>query len=104
MCIVAKRPVAGPSRQRASVVLADTRTPATLSRDPSLTALLVLEVCLVFLAARGVAIARPVGETLVLAVLVIVIILSPRRGAIMAILLGLAVNLASLHSRRSGHR
>jgi hypothetical protein len=62
--------------------------------------LLVLELFLVFLAAplaaRGWAIARPVAETLVLAVLVIVVILSYRRGAIVAILLGLAAVLASL--------
>jgi len=62
--------------------------------------LLVLELCLVFLAAplaaQGVAIARPVVETLVLAVLAIVVMLSHRRGAIVAILLGLAATLASL--------
>ena len=53
-------------------------------RDPSLTVLLVLELCLVFLAAplaaRGVAIARPIGETLVLAVLVIVVMLIAKTG------------------------
>jgi hypothetical protein len=39
-------------------------------RDPSLTVLLVLELCLVFIAAaaRGMAIARPIARTLVLAV------------------------------------
>ena len=62
--------------------------------------LLVLELCLVFLAAplaaQGVADARPVAETLVLAVLAIVVVLSHRRGAIVAILLGLAAVLASL--------
>ena len=71
-------------------------------RDPSLTVLLVLEICLVFLAApmaaKGLATARPIAETLVLAVLVIVVILSHRRGAIAAILLGLAAVLASLSS------
>jgi ion channel len=69
-------------------------------RDPSLAALLVLQVGLFFLAAplaaRGVAIARPVAETVVLAVLVIVVILSHRRGAIVAILLGLAAVLTGL--------
>jgi Ion channel len=68
-------------------------------RDPSLTVLLVLELCLVFLAAplaaQGVADARPVAETLVLAVLAIVVVLSHRRGAIVAILLGLTAVLAS---------
>jgi hypothetical protein len=62
--------------------------------------LLVLELCLVFLAAplaaRGLAVARPVVETLVLAVLVMVVILSHRRGAIVTILLGLAAVMASL--------
>ncbi len=61
--------------------------------------LLVLEICLVFLAApmaaKGLATARPIAETLVLAVLAIVVILSHRRGAIAAILLGLAAVLAS---------
>jgi len=69
-------------------------------RDPSLTVLLVLELCAVFLAApmaaRGLPIARTVGETLVLAVVVIVVTLSHRRGAIVAIVLGLAATLASL--------
>ena len=64
-------------------------------RDPSLTVLLVLELCLVFLAAplaaQGLAVARPVAETLVLAVLVMVVILSHRRGAIVAILLAIFV-------------
>jgi len=62
--------------------------------------LLGLELCLVFLAAplaaQGVAIARPVVETLVLAMLLVVVMLSHRRGAIVAILLGLAADLASL--------
>ena len=61
--------------------------------------LLAVELCLVFiaapLAAQGVAIARPVVETLVLAVLAIVVMLSHRRGAIAAILLGLAAVLSS---------
>ncbi|HWZ66860.1 MAG TPA: ion channel, partial [Stellaceae bacterium] len=46
-------------------------------------------------AAQGVADARPVAETLVLAVLAIVVVLSHRRGAIVAILLGLTAVLAS---------
>jgi hypothetical protein len=65
--------------------------------------LLILELCLVFLAAplaaQGVADARPVAETLVLAVLAIVVVLSHRRGAIVAILLGLAAVLASFSFR-----
>ena len=70
-------------------------------RDPNLTVLLVLQFCLVFLAAplaaQGVAVARPVLETLVLAVLAIVVTLSHRRGAIVAILLGLAAVLRARH-------
>jgi hypothetical protein len=69
-------------------------------RDPSLTVLLILELCAVFLAApmaaRGLPIARTIGETLVLAVVVIVVMLSHRRGAIVVILLGLAATVASL--------
>ena len=68
-------------------------------RDPSLTVLLVTEICLVFvaapLAARGLPIARPVVETLALAVLALVVVLSYRRGAIVTIVLGLAATLAS---------
>jgi len=68
-------------------------------RDPSLTVLLVTEVCLVFvaapLAARGLPIARPVVEALALAVVALVVVLSYRRGAIVTILLGLAATLAS---------
>jgi hypothetical protein len=69
-------------------------------RDPSLTVLLVLELCAVFLAAplaaKGLPIARAVADTLVLAVLVIVVMLSPRPGAIILILLGLAATVTSL--------
>ena len=68
-------------------------------RDPSLTVLLVTELCLVFvaapLAARGLPIARPIVETLALAVLALVVMLSHRRGAIVTILLGLVAALAS---------
>lgn len=68
-------------------------------RDPSLTVLLVLELCTVFLAeplaARGLPIARAVTDTLVLVVVVIVVALSHRRGAILLILLGLAATEAS---------
>ena len=68
-------------------------------RDPSLTVLLVLELCAIFLtaplAAKGLPIARAVNSTLVLAVLVIVVTLSPRPGAVILILLGLAATAAS---------
>jgi voltage-gated potassium channel Kch len=61
--------------------------------------MLVLELCLLFLAAplaaKGLPIARPIVETMVLAVVVIVVMLSHRRGAIAVILLGLAATLAS---------
>jgi hypothetical protein len=59
-------------------------------RDPMLTVLLVLELCAMFiaapLAAKGLPIARAVADTLVLAVVVIVVVLSPRPGAIILIL------------------
>ena len=68
-------------------------------RDPSLTVLLVLELCAVFLtaplAAKGLPVAGAVNSTLVLAVLVIVVMLSPRPGAVILILLGLAATAAS---------
>ena len=61
-------------------------------RDPSLTALLVLQICGLFvtvpLAARGVHFQRMVAGTLLLAALGIVVVLSQRRGAIVAILAG----------------
>jgi hypothetical protein len=69
-------------------------------RDPSLTALLVLELCAIFiaqpLAAKGLPIARAVNGTLVFAVLVVVVMLSRRWSAIILILLGLAGIVASL--------
>ncbi len=68
-------------------------------RDPSLTVLLVTELCLVFvaapLAARELPIARPIVETLALAVLALVVVLSHRRGAIVTIVLGLVATFAS---------
>jgi ion channel len=92
------------SRQRALVRLGDRRwsvgTWQDRIRDPSLTVLLVLELCAMFiaapLAAKGLPIARVVANTLVLAVLVIVVILSPRPGAIILILLGLATTATGL--------
>jgi hypothetical protein len=69
-------------------------------RNPSLTALLVLELCAVFLAAplaaKGLPIARAVADTLLLAVLVIVVMLSHRWGAIILILLGLVAIATSI--------
>jgi len=69
-------------------------------RDPSLTALLVLELCAIFLAAplaaKGLLIARVVADALLLAVLLIVVMLSHRWGAIIMILLGLAAIATSL--------
>jgi voltage-gated potassium channel Kch len=68
-------------------------------RDPSLTVLLVLELCAGFLAvplaAKGLSIAQGVVDTLLLAVVVIVVLLSHRWGAIILILLGLAPIAAS---------
>ena len=68
-------------------------------RDPGLTVLLVVQLCLVFLAeplaAKGLPIARQAGEALVLAVVVIVVILSRNRGAIPLMALGMAAILAS---------
>jgi Ion channel len=68
-------------------------------RDSSLTLLLILEICAIFLAAplaaRGLPAARAVANALVLAVLAIVVMLSHRWGAIVLILLGLATIGAS---------
>jgi Ion channel len=68
-------------------------------RDPALTVLLVLQLCTMFiaapLAAKGLPIARVVTDTLVLAVLVIVVMLSQNWAAIVVILLGLAATAAS---------
>jgi hypothetical protein len=69
-------------------------------RDPSLTTLLILEMCTIFiaapLAAKGLPIARVVADTLVLTVLAIVVVLSHRWTAITLILLGLAGIVVSL--------
>lgn len=68
-------------------------------RDPSLTVLLGLEAWGIFvsepLAARGLPIARVINFTLALVALVIVVSLSHRRGAIIAILLGIVPIAAS---------
>jgi hypothetical protein len=64
-----------------------------------LTVLLAFELCAMFiaapLAAKGLPMARAVVETLVLAVLVLVVMLSKKWGAIILILLGLAATTAS---------
>jgi hypothetical protein len=68
-----------------------------------LTVLLVLELCLLFiaaaLAAKGLTMALAITETLVLGVLALFVILSHRRGAIVLILIGLAATLTSLGFR-----
>jgi len=69
-------------------------------RDPALTTLLGLELCLIFLAvplaAKGVTIAKPVVETMVLATIAVVVMLSPKRGEVAAIFVGFAALVASL--------
>jgi hypothetical protein len=68
-------------------------------RDPSLTVLLVLEICTIFLAvplaAKGLPTAQLVADTLVLAVIAIVVMLSLRWSAIILILPGLAAIIGS---------
>jgi hypothetical protein len=93
--------VNGSKRDSAVVDNARTRIRAWQDRirDPSLTVLLVLELCAVFLAAplaaKGLPIARAVTNTLVFAVLVVVVMLSPRPGAVILILMGLAATATS---------
>jgi hypothetical protein len=69
-------------------------------RYPSLTVLLTLQLFLMFLAlplaARGAPIAERVGQLLLLVVLALVVMLSHRRVAIAAILLGIAVTVTSV--------
>ena len=89
--------------QRPSIVVDNTwrsvRAWQDQIRDPSLTILLVLELCTIFvaapLAAKGLPMAPTVANTLVLAVLVIVVMLSRNWGTIVVILLGLAATVAS---------
>jgi hypothetical protein len=68
-------------------------------RDPALTVLLALELCTIFLAvplaAKGLPIAQAVGNTLILAAIAIVVMLSLRWNAIILILLGLAAVVES---------
>ena len=85
---VAKKPVTAPSGRRTAVALGDRRSSLSIwqdrIRDPSLTVLLALELCAIFLAAplaaKGLPVARAVADTLVLAVLVIVVLLSKKWG------------------------
>jgi hypothetical protein len=69
-------------------------------RDPALTVLLALEICTIFLAvplaAKGLPTAKVVADTLVLAMIVIVVMLSLRLSAIILILLGLAAIIAGV--------
>jgi hypothetical protein len=69
-------------------------------RNPSLTVLLLLQLFLMFLAlplaARGTSIADRVGQSLLLVVLTLVVMLSHRRIAIAIILLGIAATVASV--------
>jgi Ion channel len=68
-------------------------------RDPALTVLLALEICTIFLAvplaAKGLPTAQVVADTLVLAVIAIVVMLSLRWSAIILILLGVTAIVAS---------
>jgi hypothetical protein len=68
-------------------------------RDPALTVLLALEICTIFLAApltaKGLPTAQVVADTLVLAVIAIVVMVPLRWSAIILILLGLAAIVAS---------
>jgi Ion channel len=77
-------------------------------RDPSLTALLVLQLFLLFVAlpldATGVPIAEPVARLLLLVTLTLVVVLSQRGVAIVMILLGLAAAAASLAFGRQWSR
>ena len=89
--------------KRPSIVVDNRRRsiPAWQDRisDPSLTVLLVLQLCAIFvaapLAAKGLPMARTVANALVLAVLAIVVMLSRKWGAIVVILLGLAATVVS---------
>lgn len=100
---MAKKTVSVPNPQQASVALGDWRSLLHAwqdrFRDPMLTLLLVLEICTMFiaapLAAKGLPMARAIADTLVLAVLVIVVMLSQKWGAVILILLGLVATVAS---------
>jgi hypothetical protein len=67
-------------------------------RDPSLTALFVIQICLMFVVAPlvelGLPMAREVGEALLLVAALIVVLLSRSRAAIVIFLLGFAAGAA----------
>src|SRR5262249_58269992 len=69
-------------------------------RNPSLTVLLILELCVIFLAtplaAKGLPIARAVADTLLLGGLIVVVVLSHRLGPNILNLLGLVAIAASI--------
>jgi hypothetical protein len=104
---VAQKPVTLSSRPSAPVALGNRRRSIRhwqdRFRDPALTVLLILELCTIFLAvplaAKGLPTAQMVGDALVLAVIVIVVMLSLRWNAIILILLGLAAIGASFAVR-----
>jgi hypothetical protein len=77
-------------------------------RDPALTVLLVMELCLVFLAtplaAEQVPLAKLIVQTMVLVVVVIVVMLSQRRGRSWRFCWGWQPPSRASHSGRSGHR
>src|SRR5262249_17551557 len=99
----ARQPISMNTGKRPSIVVDNRRRSIPAWQDringPGLTVLLVLQLCAIFvaapLAAKGLLMARIV-DTLVLAVLAIVVMLSRRWGAIVVILLGLAAYVASL--------
>jgi hypothetical protein len=68
-------------------------------RDPSLSVLLVMQLAMMFvaapLAAKGLPIARPLIETLLLPLVAVVVLSSHRRGAIVLIVPLLAASLAA---------
>lgn len=74
-------------------------------RDPALTVLLALEICTICLAvplaAKGLPTAQVVADTLVLAMIAIVVMLSLRSHAIILILLGLAAIVNAVLRRRA---
>jgi hypothetical protein len=100
---VPKRPAAEHGFRRRSVVVANPRQLIRdwqdRFRDPSLTVLLALNLIGMFfavpLAAKGLPLARIVADTLILAAVAIVVLLSHKRAASVAILLGLGAFAAS---------
>jgi len=93
-----------PMRTSALSVAAPARVPQNpwreRVRDPSLTALLIIQLCVIFiaapLAALGLPWARPVGEGLVMVLVLIIVTLSNSRAAIAMIIIGFAAILVHL--------